>query len=74
MNSSTIAQIVAVIILAGWTIYKELRDRYKRRKFGLLANPERCNQHASAINELREQVAELQECSHKIAEKVGIVL
>lgn len=74
LNPQTIASVLAILILAGWTVFKELRERHRTRKYGLLANPERCAQHADAINKLSIQVEDLRECAHKIADKVGIVL
>jgi hypothetical protein len=74
MTLSTIAQVAAVVIMTGWLVYKELRERYKVKKYGLAMNPERCKQHAEAINKLTAQVEDLNECARKIADKVGIVL
>ena len=74
MPIQTIAQVLAVLIIAGYLTYDKLNENVKRKKYGLAVNPDRCNQHAVAINDLRKQVSELQECATKIAEKVGIVL
>jgi hypothetical protein len=74
MPLQTIAQVLAVLIIAGYLTFDKLRENVKRRKYGLAVNPDRCNQHAVAINDLRKQVSELQDCATKIAEKVGIVL
>jgi hypothetical protein len=74
LNLQTIASVLAILILAGWTVWKELRERVKLKRYGLALNPERCKQHAEAINSLTEQVKDLKECAHKIADKVGIVL
>ena len=73
MPLQTIAQVLAVLIIAGYLAFDKLRERRKRIQYGLAVNPDRCNQHAVAINELREQVKDLQDCARQIAEKVGIV-
>lgn len=70
LNPQTIAAVLAVLILT----YKEIRERVLTKKYGLAVNPKRCAQHTDAINALRGQVSDLQDCTNKIAEKVGIVL
>jgi hypothetical protein len=74
MPIQTIAQVLAVIIIAGYLAQEKIREKRKLKLYGLAANPERCNQHAEAINKLSEQMEEVRECMGKIADKVGIVL
>jgi Tfp pilus assembly protein PilO len=63
MDWMKIAEAAAIIILGGWNGYKEILSRKAERfedKFieehGLRENPTRCQEHASAINELRMDV------------------
>ena len=74
MPIQAIAQVLAVIAIASYLVWDKLRELRKIKKYGLDPNPERCQQHADAINKLSRQVEELRECAHKIADKVGIVL
>ncbi len=73
MDPIKIVEALAILILGGWTGYKEIMSRRERKReealteqFGMKANPTRCAEHADAINELRDDVK-------RIKEHLGIV-
>jgi hypothetical protein len=74
MNLTTIAQVLAVILLAGWTVFKEVKDRIKRKQWDLAPNPKICKQHAEAIEKLQGTVEQMDSNLCKVAEKVGVIL
>jgi hypothetical protein len=56
LNAQTIATVLSIVIIAGFLAYKELRQWWLVKKYGLENNPRRCEEHRDAINELREDV------------------
>lgn len=49
MDIGLIAQVCAILIIAGWIVYKELRERHKVKEYELLENPERCRDHEQRL-------------------------
>ena len=56
MQVQVIAQVVAIVIIAGFLVYKEVREKAKLDEYELLENPKRCWEHKMAINELRADI------------------
>lgn len=73
MDWKSMGTLIGLICVIAYTAIKEYRD-YKRRKLefeltekaGLAPNPTRCQEHADAINELRDDI-------RRIKEHLGIV-
>lgn len=68
-----IAQVVAILVIAGWLAYKEISERTKQRSHGLLPNPERCRDHATAINSIRDDIVEIRSDISRIKDRLEIV-
>ena len=56
MSIQVIAQVLAILIIASWIIYKELSERAKVKAFKLRPNPDRCREHAIAINAINQRI------------------
>lgn len=63
MDPILIAQAFAIVILGGWSGWKEVQAYKERKKeqtlidkYGLAPNPTRCAEHTIAINELKADV------------------
>lgn len=61
MSIQIIAQVASILVIAGWLVFKELREHAKSKEYGLMGNPVRCRQHAEAINDLRDDVKAIKE-------------
>jgi len=56
MSIQVIAQVIAIVVIASWIIYKEVSERTKVKAYKLNPNPERCRQHAEAINAINDRI------------------
>lgn len=61
LNAQTIATVLSIVIIAGFLAYKELRQWWLLRKYGIPDNPARCLEHRDAINGLKEDVKSIKE-------------
>lgn len=52
MSVTVIAQVVSILIIAGWLVYKEVREANKVKKYDLMANPERCKDHEERLRSI----------------------
>lgn len=59
MTIPVIAQILAILTLAGWTVYKEIRERSKTRRYDLAENPDRCHDHEMRLRSIESNCAEI---------------
>lgn len=73
MDPIKIVEAAAILILGGWQGFAEWRVQRKSKleakfgeQYGLPENPTRCQEHAKAINALRDDV-------QSIKDKLGIV-
>jgi len=51
----TIVQSIAILIVGGFVAWQRVQEIRRTRHFGLEGNPERCNQHKEAIDELKDK-------------------
>ena len=59
MTITVMAQILAILTLAGWTVYKEIRERSKAHKYDLAENPERCHDHEMRLRGIESACGEM---------------
>lgn len=45
----------------GWRVYDGVRERAKVKKYGLMPNPERCQQHGEAIARIETRLLAIEE-------------
>ena len=51
-TTKDIVYALAILIMAGWTAYKEIREMRLTKKWNLSDNPKRCQEHGEAIARL----------------------
>lgn len=66
LTTKDIVYAVAILLMAGWTAYKELREMRLTKRFNLDGNPERCQKHSDMISRLDERVKSLEEDVHDV--------
>lgn len=67
-------ELIATGVVAVFVTARELFEYRKRKKLGLKPNPERCEEHAVAINKINERIDdEILPDLKRIKEKLGIV-
>jgi hypothetical protein len=57
MSLTVITQVLAIVIITGWLVYKEVHERGKSRDYGLLENPERCKDHEERLRQIEKDCA-----------------
>jgi len=67
-------ETIATALIGVFVVAKEVIEYFKRKRRGLKANPERCTEHADAINKINERIDdEILPDLKRIKEKLGIV-
>jgi hypothetical protein len=66
IDPAALTGLVAGLGAVGWMIYDKNKEKRNSKEFGLKENPNRCREHAAAINEIREDV-------RRVKEHLGIV-
>ncbi|MCK9597992.1 MAG: hypothetical protein M0R06_03060 [Sphaerochaeta sp.] len=73
LSTQELAQGLFSVLIGGYLFFKWLRER-KAVKRGLAPNPTRCQEHADAINGIKDQINdELLPDIKRIKEKLDIV-
>jgi len=67
-------ETIATAVIGVFVVVKEVTEYFKRKKRGLKANPERCEEHRRAINAINTRLDdEIMPDLKCIKEKLGIV-
>lgn len=62
------AYAICIVFLAAWHAYKEVKEMRAIRKYKLLGNPERCNEHGEALARLEVRVENIEDDIREIKE------
>lgn len=68
-----IAYAVAILIISGWTIYKELqrlKDKTKEQEYELEPNPKRCREHGEDISAIKARLDGIDERLNRIEDRI----
>ncbi len=59
MSIQVIAQVIAIVVISGWLVYKEVAERSKARRYDLADNPERCHDHENRLRSIEGKCGEM---------------